>query len=180
MFYKVDDFCESYMDFEQMVPLNFIMSAKETKQLREVRQFFDWKTKKASYWERRVTQESGVEEKKKDWDLTEFSQNIYTALWYVRTFALRDGKTYAYRVSDDGRNWELKATVVRREMLKTDVGTFKSIVVRPEVYTEGILKPMGEVLFWFTDDDQKLPIKMESKIKIGKVVAYLKSIERGQ
>ena len=179
MFYKVDDFCESFVDYEQLVPFNFILSAKETKQLREVRMFFDWKTKKADYWEQRVTAEDGKQEKKKTWDLVPFSQNIYTALQYIRVFQLVDGKTYTYHVSDDGKTWDVRATVIRREILKTDVGNFKTIVVKPEVATGGILKPMGEVYFWFTDDDRKFPIKFEAKIKIGKIVGYLKGIDKG-
>jgi hypothetical protein len=179
MFYKVDDYGESYMDYEEMVPLTFTLSAIETKQLREVRMFFDWKKKKADFWEKKVTKEYGVEEKNKSWELQPYCQNIYTALYYVRTFALRDGKTYVYRVSDEGRTWDVRATVVRREILKTDLGNFKTIVVRPEVATEGVLKPMGEVLFWFTDDERKFPVKFESKIKIGKIIGYLKALEPG-
>jgi len=179
MFYRVDDFCDSYVDYEELVPLNFTLSATETKQLKEVRQFFDWKNKKADYWERRVTKESGPEEKKKSWDLIPYSQNIYTAIQYVRIFQLRDGKTYIYHVSDDGRAWDVKATVLRREILNTALGNMKTIVVKPEVLTEGILKPMGEVLFWYTDDDRKFPVKFEAKIKIGKVIGYLKGLEKG-
>ena len=179
MFYKVDDFCESFLDYEQLVPLNFTLSATETKQIKEVRQFFDWKNSKADYWERRVTKDNGVEEKNRSWDLTPFSQNIYTAVQYIRNFQLEDGKTYIYHVSDDGRTWDVKATVLRREILKTDLGNFKTIVIHPEVYTEGILKPLGEVLFWYTDDDRKFLVKFESKIKIGKVIGYLKGMEKG-
>lgn len=179
MFYSVDDFCESYVDYEEIVPFTFTLSATESKQLREVRQFFDWKKKQADFWEKKVTKESGVEEKRKTWALAPYSQNIYTALQYVRLFALKDGKTYTYRVSDDQKTWDVSATVVRREVLKTDIGSFKAIVVRPQVAVEGIFKPMGEVLFWFTDDDRKFPIKFESKIKIGKIIGYLKALERG-
>lgn len=179
MFYRVDDFAESYMDFEQMVPLNFTMSVKESKQLREVRTFFDWKTQKANFWEQRVTSEDGKKETKKSWDLVPFAQNVYTALHYFRTFQLEDGKTYSYHVSDDGNTWDVHAKVLRREILKTDLGNFKTVVISPEVATNGILKPMGEVLFWFTDDDRKFPVKFEAKIKIGKVVGYLKALEKG-
>lgn len=179
MFYKVDDFCESYVDYEQLVPLNFTMSVKESKQLREVRTFFDWKSQKADFWEQRVTAEDGKKENKKNWELVPFAQNVYTALQYVRVFQLEDGKTYSYHVSDDGNTWDVKAEVVRREILKTDLGNFKTVVIKPEVATKGILKPMGEVFFWFTDDDRKFPIKFESKIKIGKIVGYLKGLEKG-
>jgi hypothetical protein len=179
MFYKVDDFADSYMDYEQLVPINFSISVKETKQLREVRQIFDWKTLKASFWERKVTKESGVEEKKKDWDLKPFSQDVYTALFYIRMFALKEGKTYVYPVSDDNKNWEVKAKVVRREILKTDLGNFKTVVVQPQVASEGVFKPMGEVFFWYTDDERHFPVKFEAKIKIGKLVGYLKALEKG-
>ena len=141
--------------------------------------FFFWKKKKVDYWERQVTKEKGVEEKKREWDLAPFSQNTYGALWYIRTFALRDGKTYVYPVSDDARNWEVRATVLRREILKTDAGNLKTIVVKPEVAVGGVLEPKGEVFFWLTDDDRKFIVKFESKLKIGKIIGYLKNIERG-
>ncbi|MDZ4677876.1 MAG: DUF3108 domain-containing protein [Oligoflexia bacterium] len=179
MFYKIDDFANSYMDYEQLVPINFSISVKESKQLREVRQIFDWKTLKASFWERKVTQESGVEEKKKNWDLRPFSQDIYTALYYIRMFALKEGKTYIYPVSDDNKNWEVKAKVIRREILKTDLGNFKTVVIQPQVAAEGVFKPMGEVFFWYTDDERHFPVKFEAKIKIGKLVGYLKALEKG-
>jgi hypothetical protein len=180
MFYKVDDYCESFVDYEQMVPLNFTLSAKETKQLREIRTFFDWKKKEADFWEKKITKESGTEEKKKNWALRPFSQNVYTALQYARVFQLKVGKTYEWRVSDEGRAWDVKATVLRKEKLKTDIGTFDTLVIRPEVETAGILQKKGEVLFWVTDDDRKFPVRLEAKIKIGKVIGYLKAIEKGQ
>jgi hypothetical protein len=168
------------MDYNEMVPLTFTLSATETKQIREARQFFDWKTKKASYWEKVVTQEDGVKEHKKEWPLVPYSQNIYTAVQYMRVFQLADGKTYVYHVSDDGRSWDVRGTVVRREILKTDLGNFKTVVIKPVVATEGVLKAMGEVYFWYTDDDRHFPVRFEAKIKIGKIIGSLKALEKGK
>ncbi|MCC6276553.1 MAG: DUF3108 domain-containing protein [Oligoflexia bacterium] len=178
-FYKVDDQVDGYMDFEQLVPVSFTLSVNESKQLREVRQFFDWKTRKADFWERKVTKEDGTEEKKKGWDLIPFSQDVYSAVHYIRFFQLRDGKTYSYPVSDDFKAWEVKATVIRRETIKTELGPMKAILIQPQVAREGVFKPMGEVNFWYSDDERKFPLRFEAKIKIGKLVGVIKALERG-
>lgn len=178
MFYKVDDFCEGYLDYEELVPYTYSISAIESAQRKEMRLFFDWKTRTADFWQKRVT-DKGVDEKKFSWKIDPFSQNVYTAAQYIRFFDLQVGKTYVYAVSDDKKNWKVKAKVLRKEKLKTAVGTFDTFVIHPEVHVEGMLKPMGKVLFWYTADDRKFPVKVEAKIKIGKVIGYLKGLEKG-
>jgi hypothetical protein len=180
MFYKVDDYGESFMDYDQLVPITYTIAATETKQIMDVRAFFDWKTLRGDYWRRRVTKEDGVKEHKAEWVLEPYCQNVYTALQYIRTFQLRVGETYRYKVCDDGKVWEVKAKVLREEVLKTEVGTFNTLVIEPQVAIDGILKPMGEVLFWLSNDDRKFFLKFEAKIKIGKLVGYVKALERGR
>jgi len=179
MFYKVDDYGEAFLDYEQMIPINFTISAVETKQIMDVRAFFDWKNMKVDYWRKRVTQEDGVQETKTQWPLEPFAQNTYSALQYIRLFPMKVGETYRYKVADDGKLWEVKAKALRKEILKTDLGTFPTTVVEPSVEVGGVFKPMGEVLFWFTDDDRKFLVKFEAKIKIGKLIGYLKGLDRG-
>ena len=70
----------------------------------------------------------------------------------------------------------VKGHVLRRETITTDIGELKTVVVKPEVQIDGIFKPMGEVLFWLTDDDRKFVVRIESKIKIGTIVGSLKEI----
>ena len=179
MFYKVDDYAEVFLDYDQMVPINFVLSAVETKQLMDIRAFFDWKTMKADFWRKRVTKEDGPKEVKETWDLEPYIQNVYSALQYIRVFPMKVGDTYRYKVIDDKKTWEVSAKILRKEVLKTDAGTFNTTVIEPTVGIGGILKPMGEVLFWLTDDDRKFIVKFEAKIKIGKIIGYLKALDKG-
>lgn len=174
--YAVDDEAETYLDYETMLPYNMATDVKETKQLRTVRSYFDWKKMKAFYWEKKITKKHGVEEKNYEYDILPYAQNIFSAAFYLRTFTLTPGKVVKFRMADDKKNMVVKGHVLRRETIKTDLGEIKTIVVKPELAIDGIFKPMGEVYFWLTDDDRKFIVRIESAIRIGTIVGSLKEI----
>lgn len=176
--YAVDDAAVTYLDYDELVPLSLSITLKESKQLAETRTFFDWKNKKANYWQKKVT-EKGESSKELSWDIPSFSQNVVSAAFYLRTFSWADGKSYALRVSDEGKNTVYRGEVVRREKLSTEIGTLNTVVIKPQVQVEGVFQPVGDILIWLTDDDRKFIVRIESKIKIGTVVAKLKSIDKG-
>ncbi len=179
MFYAVNDTAETFVDFEKMIPTNYSLHVKESKQLREVRSLFDWDHMRATLWDKKVTKESGVEEKKDEWDILPYSQNVFSGPFYLRTFQLEPGKKLAFRLAHEGKNYVITGEVLRRDKLSTPIGELKTIVMRPKIELGGIFQPVGDILFWLTDDDRKFIVKIESKIKIGKIVGMVKSIEKG-
>lgn len=174
--YAVDDTAITYVTYDQLVPLSLQISIKESKQLAEARTFFDWEKLKASYWQKRITKEHGEQSKKLDWDIKAFSQNVISAAFYLRCFHYEPGKSYAFRVADEGKNIVFKGEVLRREKLSTDIGDLDTLVIKPQLTVDGVFAPVGEILFWITDDERKYIVRIESKIKIGTIVAKLKSI----
>lgn len=178
--YAVDDKATTYMSYEDMIPSTLQVSLKETGQLAETRTLFDWKNKRASYWQKRITKEKGERSKQIDWELLPYSQNIFSALFYLRTFELKVGKKLALRVADEGKNIVFTGEVIRQEKIETPMGVLDTLVMKPEVTVDGIFKPVGEVLVWLTNDDRKFIVQLKSKIKIGSVIAKLKSIEKGR
>jgi hypothetical protein len=178
-FYAVDDYAETFVDYETMLPFNYEIHVRESKQLREIRSFIDWKDLKCKYWEQKITQEWGTENKELEWAVLPYSQNVFSAVYYLRTFALKPNMEVQMRVADEGRNMIVKGAVVRKEKLKTDIGEFDTIVMRPEIQMQGVFQPVGEILFWITDDEHKQIVRLESKIKIGKILGTLKAIEKG-
>ena len=179
MFYAVNDWFETYVDFESLTPYNYALHVKETKQLREARSLFNWSTKKAIFWDRKVNSEKQIEEKKQEWDIPEYSQNIFSLAYYVRAFQLRPGKKIAIRLAHENENLVVTTEVVRRERIKTPAGEFDTLVTKPKIEINGVFKPVGDIFIWYTDDDRKFIVRMESKIKIGTVLAEAKSVERG-
>ncbi len=178
--YAVDDMAETYLNYENMLPYNLSVKVKESKQLKEIRSFLDWNTLKGSYWEKKVTKEKGEESKKIEWDILAYSQNVISAAFYMRTFAWKPGKKIQFRVADQGDNIVFKGEVVRQEKLKTEVGEFDTLVIKPEFEVKGVFKPVGEILIWLTNDDRKNIVRIESAIKIGTLVLKLRGLEKGQ
>ena len=43
-----------------------------------------------------------------------------------------------------------------------------------------MFKPVGDIFFWLTDDEQKLIVKIEAKIKIGTLVLEADEVHRGR
>ncbi len=178
--YGVDDLATTYLLYDQMIPINLQITIKESKQLAEARTFLDSKTNKASYWQKRVTKEHGEESKKLDWDILPYSQNVISAAYYLRSFQYEVSKRVGFRVADEGKNIVFTGEVLRREKLDTDIGELDTIVLKPHIMVDGAFAPVGEILVWLTDDDRKFIVRIESKIKIGTIVAKLRSLEKGQ
>jgi hypothetical protein len=178
-FYAVDDWLETFVDFQKMIPFNYALHVKESKQLRETRSYIDWSHLMAYFWDKRVTQEHGVEEWKKEWAVPEYSQNVFSAPFYLRTFKLEPGKKVAFRLAHEGQNIIVTGDVLRREKISTPLGDMNTLVISPHIQIDGVFKPIGDVFLWVTDDDRKFYVRIESKIKIGKIVGLVKSIEKG-
>lgn len=181
-FYFVDDYVNTLVDYETLVPSVYTLHVKESKQLRETRMLFEREGGKhyANFWEKKVTDRDGEEEKKTRWEIDEYSQNVFSAIMYLRNFEWKDGVGYAFSVADSEENNVFRGKVVRREKLKTEAGTFDAIVIKPEVELKGKLKPTGENLVWLSDDDRKLILRIESNIKIGTLVSEIIKLDRGR
>src|SRR5690606_29120766 len=111
------------------------------------------------------------------WKILPFSQNVVSAAFYMRTFTYGPDKELAFRVADAGKNLVFTGKVLRREKLDTEIGQLDTVVVKPKITIDGVFKQVGDILIWLTDDERKHIVRIESKIKIGTIVAKLKSIE---
>ncbi len=177
VFYALENQAETFVDFENLTPHTVSIDAKESARLKEVRTFFDHSTNTATQWEKTVKKDQPEKKKKRVWTLESYTQNVISAIFYVRNFTLTPGKKLAFRVADDGKNYVFKGEVLRREVLKTDAGSLNTVVMKINFELEDQLKPSGENILWFTDDDRKLMVRVESKVKIGTIVAKLKNIQ---
>lgn len=176
-FYSVDDRAETFVDYETLVPSVFQMHVKESGQLREAKMLFDNEKNTATFWEKKVTKEHGEEEKRQHWDILEYTQNIYSAIFYMRNFQWETGKEYAFRVANDNENLVFSGKALRREVLKTKLGPMKAVVVQPTFFLKGKFKPIGDNFIWLSDDDRRLILRIESKIKIGTLVSEVIEIK---
>lgn len=171
LFYKVDNWAETYVDFNRLVPYSHVVQTRETNQIKDSKSFFDWENKKAIFWEKKIVEKSKEPEiEKSTWELNPFAQNVISSIFYIRTFAYLEDNTYPFRVADEGKNIIFTSQVVKRETIKTKAGDFKTIKIKPKFTVNGTFKPIGDIFLWLTDDDRKMIVKIEAKIKIGSIV----------
>lgn len=179
-FYSVEDRIEAMADYETLSAMTYALHVKESGQLREGRSYFDEEKKIANYWEKKYTEKKGHEEKKIEWELLPYSQNVFTAIFYMRNFQWRVGKEISFRVSHDNEALLFKGTAIRKEVLDTDAGKFNAIVIKPEISVKGAFKPMGDIFIWLSDDDRKYVLRIECNIKIGTLVSEVIEIKSGK
>ncbi len=179
-FYSVKDSATTYVDYLQFVPHVFTLTVKESGQIKDAKGLFDIQNNKATYWEKKFTKKNGEEEQRKEWEIPPFSQNVYSAAYYMRLFKWEIGKEYSFRVADAGENIVFKGKAIRKEKLDTEIGEFNAIVIKPEISVKGIFKPIGDIYFWLSDDEHKYILRIESSIKIGTIVSEVIKINPGK
>jgi hypothetical protein len=96
-----------------------------------------------------------------------------SCIYYVRSLDLIPGKSVYVDIYDCKRLWITEVKVLRREEITTPVGTFKTLVVKPLLKAEGFFARTGDITVWLTDDSLRIPVKMTTKVKIGKITATL-------
>lgn len=178
LFYFIDDTTELYLDAERLVPLTFSVHAEEKNKRQEIRTIYHWDTHEGEQWENRSEKDGKLTQARTKWKLPDSSQNLLSAIYYMRTFKLEPGSTLHFPVTHDDKVYDFSIETLRREALQTKVGTIPTLVVRANVPLNGLFKSKGDTLFWLTDDDRKLLVQVEAEISIGKVTAQVKEISR--
>jgi hypothetical protein len=169
--YSVQDSISSMVDFELLRPTVYKLQVEESGQKKESRFYIDWVDLRAFFWEKKITEKSGLEEKKHDWLVEPFSQDIFSSLFYLRVFPWDTGVERAFPVADDKQNLIYKGKVLRKEYLKIKAGEFQTLVLEPKIELQGKFKPSGEIYIWLSDDHRKLILKIQAKVTMGSLIA---------
>lgn len=178
--YRVNDSVESFLDYEGLFSHRFHLVLDESKQTRDALELYDSEKKQAYYWNRWNHYKKGYSESKEFLPMQPFPQDAVSGLYYLRTLPIAVGKSPKFPFVTEGKSWETTLVGVRTEVIDSPMGKIKTIVVRPETRFEGKIKETGDVQAWITDDDRKILVRVEAKIKIGVVVAQLKEAQLGQ
>lgn len=104
------------------------------------------------------------------------SQDSFSSLYALRAHrkSLNAGQTLEIPIFEDRKKYTLKVKILRKEKLKLDLGAVDTVVVRPQLLTEGIFARRGTLTVWLSDDERLTPVRMSSKVVIGSFMADLR------
>ncbi len=103
-----------------------------------------------------------------------------SVMYLLRTVDLSPGASHEFTVMADGKVYQLVARVLRKEVLRTEAGTFRTVLVEPKMREGGVFGD-GEarLLIWYSDDDRRLPVRIRSEVGIGAITASLRAFSTG-
>ena len=169
-FYKVRDKVMSYIDVDG------IFSRRLEKNLREggyvADRYVDF------YHDRLIA--LNTREKYGLTEIPPYIQDILSSLYLIRTFDLKVGKDETIVTYADGKVYPLKVIVHKIENVKVPAGKFECFKVEPVLKSEGVFRQKGKLTVWLTNDEHKMPVKMTSKIVIGRIGSNLKKYSLGK
>ncbi len=172
-FYKVNDMIESIIDSEQLYSLSYRLDQSHGK--RKKKRVMTFNPTEGTVV---VVDADG---KQNTYSTPPGILDPLSSLYYVRTrqdFIV--GKPITIDVNDDGKNWAVEVQTIGREKIKTSFGKFNTIKVKTYPRYEGVFQHKGEIYIWFTDDERKIPVLMQSEITIGSIMATLIAMQAGE
>ncbi len=105
--------------------------------------------------------------------------DMLSSLYYVRKEPLAVGKDVVFDIVNREKQYPLVVKVLGKETVKTQAGKFNCWIVEPQFRGEGIFVAKGKSLkVWLTDDEYRMPVKMEVEVFIGSVSAELLAYQR--
>jgi hypothetical protein len=99
----------------------------------------------------------------------------------IRLLPFEPGAKFTLRNLADPEDNPLGIQVLKKERVKVPAGTFETYLLKLDFKTNhGMFKKGGENLIWVTADDRHMPVKLSSKMGLGKFRAELVEFSAGR
>lgn len=162
-FFKVRDRYETFMEVNSLLPMVSFRDVQEGGYKFNESIIFDH-TKKIA------------KTKKKTSNIPTNTLDVVSSLYYARTLNVKStslGDTFYMNTFIDDSTHQIGLTIVGKETIKTDAGKFRCLKLKPLLIAGRIFKSEEEMTLWVTDDENHLPVRIESGISVGSIKADL-------
>lgn len=166
LYYKAD----SLLDVFSLLPQRGSIFSQEGRHQRSKITMFDQARHRAHY---EVQTRTIV---KKDMPIPPRTQDALSAVYALRTVKLRAGDRFPIPVCDDGESFQVQVSVSAPEQVRTGIGDVRAWRLMPAM-PAGDNQPR-KLLLWISDDQRRLPVKMEAELAVGTFDLTLRTSNR--
>jgi hypothetical protein len=108
------------------------------------------------------------------------TQDIASAIYFLRTRPLVPGDQFEIAISDSGRVYKVPARVfAEKKKMKSVVGRVSVVRIDVDIFGEGRpVEGKGKMSLWVTDDERRLPLKARLSHELGQLDITLKRVGR--
>lgn len=180
--FRVENVLESWMDVSSLNSLRYRQETSQggKEERRQIEIFPERRVYQETDWKKGKNGSGLVEQRKPDAETVEHPLDQASFLFFARTQPLEVGNTYSYARYFKPSSNPVTLSVLRREKVSVPAGSFESIVVRPVFKSNGIFGQNGRAEVWFTDDDRRLMVRMETHVAFGSITLLLKEFQGGE
>lgn len=162
-FFRVRDVYETYIDAETMLPLKFVRNVNED----------DFKIYNNVTFDRKKNKATSTHDV---YDVPACVQDVLSTIYYARNIdynKYKPGDKIPFSMFLDDKVYNLYIRYLGKEQIKTHYGTFNTIKIAP-LLIEGTIFSGGEKMrVWVGDDNNHLPVRVESPILVGNITVDL-------
>ena len=172
--FRVHDVFQSQFDPKTFCSLGINKHAEEGARRRETSIRFDY-----SHGKSVADELNANKNQRRHWEnpIPACTLDVLSSLYYTASLPLAPGSSFSFPINDGNKTGNLDVDVTRREQVRTEAGTFSTILVEPQASSE-IVKSRGKIWVWYSDDPQRIPVQLRGRLKWGTLTFTLQSIER--
>jgi hypothetical protein len=157
--FRVRDKYQTYLDASTLLPVKFLRDVDEGGYIITNRVRFDQKNRKA-YSNNKI------------FSVPECVQDILSAIYYARNIdynQYKPGAKIPFKLFLDDEVYSLYIRYLGKERIVTKYGTFNAIKLAPLLIKGTLFKGGEEMEIWVSDDQNHLPLRINSPILVGSV-----------
>jgi hypothetical protein len=158
-FYKVRDKYESWIDASTMLPMKFVRNVNEG----------GFKIYNNVVFNQTIGQAVSTDG---IFNVPKCVQDVLSAIYYARNInydAYKPGAKIPFNMFLDDKVYNLYIRYIGKEKVQTRYGTFNTIKIAPLLIQGSIFKGGEKMLVWVSDDDNHLPVRIDSPILMGSI-----------
>lgn len=173
-FFKVDDDYQSYFDKETNKPYQFVRKIDEGGYAKNQEGFFDQNNNT-------VLVKDYKHKTEKTFSVTENVQDIVSSFYHLRNHPqinkLKVGESIAIDMFFDNEITKFKLKYIGKEDIKSKFGKVSCMVFKPLVQAGRVFKENESLTVWISDDENKIPIRVQASLAVGSLKADLDSFK---
>jgi hypothetical protein len=170
LFFEVDDRYESYIDQKTGAPYRFIRDIDEGGYTKDIQIDFDHSNRVATVNNKKYNEITKL-------NIQPGTQDIISAFYHLRNIVdvntVNPGDEFILPMFFDNENYDFKMKFIEREVVRTKFGKVKALKFIPYVQSGRVFKEEESLTVWISDDDNKIPLKIQAKLAVGSLTADL-------
>lgn len=174
LFFKVEDYYDTYFSQEKGLPLKFKRNIYEGGYTKDLEILFDHENEIAKIKDKK--NKKNIEAK-----LHPVAQDLLSSFYYLRnvknTSLMKSGESIEINMFFDEENHIFKLKFLGEETIKTKFGNVRCRKYIPYVQSGRVFKSKESVTVWLSDDQNRIPIRFQADLKIGSIKCDLEKFK---